>query len=53
MLLALYALDLGAGPTTVGVLGVFDVASSLGVEQKRADFGLTLGRWLFAMFSVR
>jgi phospholipid-binding lipoprotein MlaA len=31
--------------TTVGVFGLFDVASKLGVEQKRADFGLTLGRW--------
>ena len=31
--------------TTVGVLGLFDVASKLGMEQKRSDFGLTLGRW--------
>ncbi len=31
--------------TTVGVFGLFDVASKLGVDQKRADFGLTLGRW--------
>lgn len=31
--------------TTVGVLGLFDVASSVGIEQKNADFGLTLGRW--------
>lgn len=31
--------------STVGVLGLFDVASTLGVEQKRSDFGLTLGRW--------
>ena len=31
--------------TTVGVLGLFDVASKVGIEQKNADFGLTLGRW--------
>lgn len=31
--------------TTVGVFGLFDVASKLGIEQKNADFGLTLGRW--------
>jgi phospholipid-binding lipoprotein MlaA len=31
--------------STVGVLGLFDVASKLGIEQKQADFGLTLGRW--------
>lgn len=31
--------------TTVGILGLFDVASKLGIEQKNSDFGLTLGRW--------
>jgi len=31
--------------TTVGVLGLFDVASKVGIEQKNSDFGLTLGRW--------
>jgi phospholipid-binding lipoprotein MlaA len=31
--------------TTVGVLGVFDVASQLGVYRHRADFGQTLGRY--------
>lgn len=31
--------------TTLGLLGVFDVASKLGIEQKETDFGLTLGRW--------
>ena len=30
--------------TTVGVLGVFDVASSMGVPKHKADFGQTLGR---------
>jgi len=31
--------------TTVGVLGVFDVASQMGVYGHRADFGQTLGRY--------
>ena len=31
--------------TTVGLLGVIDVASDLGVERHTADFGLTLARW--------
>ena len=31
--------------TTVGVLGVFDVASNMGVYRHRADFGQTLGRY--------
>ncbi len=31
--------------TTVGVLGVFDVASSMGVPKHKADFGQTLGRY--------
>ena len=31
--------------TTVGLLGVVDVASDLGVERHTADFGLTLARW--------
>ena len=31
--------------TTVGVLGVFDVASQMGVYRHRADFGQTLGRY--------
>ena len=29
--------------STVGVLGLFDVASSLGIEREREDFGQTLG----------
>ena len=31
--------------TTVGVLGVIDVASELGIEKNDEDFGQTLGRW--------
>ena len=31
--------------STIGLLGVFDVASDLGIERHTADFGLTLGRW--------
>lgn len=31
--------------TTVGLLGVIDVASGLGIERHTADFGLTLARW--------
>lgn len=31
--------------TTVGLLGVVDVASDLGIERHTADFGLTLARW--------
>jgi phospholipid-binding lipoprotein MlaA len=31
--------------TTVGLLGVIDVASDLGIERHTADFGLTLARW--------
>lgn len=31
--------------TTVGVLGLFDVAGAAGLEQERTDLGLTLGRW--------
>lgn len=31
--------------TTVGLLGVMDVASDLGIERHTADFGLTLARW--------
>lgn len=31
--------------TTVGVLGVFDVASPMGVPWHKADFGQTLGRY--------
>ena len=31
--------------TTVGVLGMFDVATPMGVAQQPLDFGLTLGRW--------
>jgi len=31
--------------TTVGILGVFDVASQMGVYRHRADFGQTLGRY--------
>ena len=31
--------------STIGVLGLFDVASDLNIERHTADFGLTLGRW--------
>jgi phospholipid-binding lipoprotein MlaA len=31
--------------TTVGVLGLFDVASGAGLEKHNEDFGQTLGRW--------
>lgn len=31
--------------TTVGLLGCFDVASRMGLEKHREDFGQTLGRW--------
>ena len=30
---------------TVGLGGLFDVASSLGIEDRYTDFGLTMGRW--------
>ena len=31
--------------STVGLVGLVDVASSLNIERHPADFGLTLGRW--------
>lgn len=31
--------------TTVGVLGLFDVATEVGLEKHKEDFGQTLGRW--------
>lgn len=31
--------------STIGLLGVFDVASDLNIDRHTADFGLTLGRW--------
>jgi phospholipid-binding lipoprotein MlaA len=31
--------------TTIGMLGLFDVASDLSIERHPANFGLTLGRW--------
>lgn len=31
--------------STIGVLGFFDVATELGVDQQREDFGQTLGWW--------
>jgi phospholipid-binding lipoprotein MlaA len=31
--------------TTVGILGLFDVATPLGIPQHYEDFGQTLGRW--------
>ncbi|MBP9712868.1 MAG: VacJ family lipoprotein [Sterolibacterium sp.] len=33
--------------TTIGVLGIVDVASSLGLEKHEEDFGQTFGRWGF------
>ena len=31
--------------TTIGIGGVFDVASEMGLEKHAADFGQTLGKW--------
>ncbi|ABM61756.1 MlaA family lipoprotein [Halorhodospira halophila] len=31
--------------STIGVLGLFDVAGAAGLESKRTDLGLTLGHW--------
>lgn len=31
--------------STVGILGVFDVASGMGLEKHEEDFGQTFGRW--------
>ena len=31
--------------TTVGILGFFDVATQMGLEPNKEDFGLTLARW--------
>ena len=31
--------------STIGIGGVFDPASGMGLEQHRQDFGLTMGRW--------
>ena len=31
--------------TTLGLVGLFDVASRMGLEQKSTDLGITLGRW--------
>jgi phospholipid-binding lipoprotein MlaA len=31
--------------STVGILGIFDVASSAGLEKHEEDFGQTFGRW--------
>ena len=31
--------------TTIGVLGIFDVATELGMEKHDEDFGQTFGRW--------
>ena len=31
--------------TTVGILGVFDVATEMGMEKHEEDFGQTFGRW--------
>lgn len=31
--------------TTVGIFGLFDVASEIGIEKRNEDFGQTLGRW--------
>jgi phospholipid-binding lipoprotein MlaA len=31
--------------STVGILGIFDVASSMGIERKEEDFGEVLGVW--------
>jgi len=31
--------------TTIGIFGCFDIASDMGLEKHREDFGQTLGRW--------
>lgn len=31
--------------TTIGILGIFDVATEAGIEKHDEDFGQTLGRW--------
>lgn len=31
--------------TTLGIVGLFDVASRMGIQQRSTDFGITLGRW--------
>ena len=31
--------------STVGVLGLFDVAAKIGLPRRGADFGQTFGRW--------
>lgn len=31
--------------STIGILGIFDVASSMGLEREREDFGQVLGVW--------
>ncbi len=31
--------------TTIGIYGIFDVATHLGIERHSEDFGQTLGRW--------
>ena len=31
--------------TSIGMLGLFDVASDLNIERHTTDFGMTLGRW--------
>lgn len=31
--------------STVGILGIFDVASEMGLDKHEEDFGQTLGRW--------
>ena len=33
--------------STIGIFGLFDVASDLNIERHPANFGLTLGRWGF------
>ena len=34
--------------STIGILGLFDVASDMGLEKNREDFGQTLGVWGFS-----
>lgn len=31
--------------STIGVLGLFDVATQLNIERRRTNFGMTLGQW--------
>ena len=42
---ALHSTGRFAVNTTLGIVGLFDVASRMGIEQQTADFGQTLATW--------